>query len=210
MKTIILIDSGYLKCVFKEAGYFYSADNLEEFCLHFMAYLKSLDSHFNLLRILFYDCLPYQGKVQLPISKKEHEFVATDNIMHQLEVKKYFAVRYGTLKFRGFTLKKSSYAKNNLTDEDFEPSFEQKGVDMRIGLDISQYSHDKTIDQIILISNDTDCIPAMKNARKNGLKMALLQIGNTRITNELKAHSDEIYSFSFPTSKKLKKFKPRQ
>ena len=132
MKTIILIDSGYLKCVFKEAGYFYSADNLEEFCLHFMAYLKSLDSHFNLLRILFYDCLPYQGKVQLPISKKEHEFVATDNIMHQLEVKKYFAVRYGTLKFRGFTLKKSSYAKNNLTDETYRIYLDNKFIGLGI------------------------------------------------------------------------------
>jgi hypothetical protein len=51
-----------------------------------------------------------------------------------------FAVRTGVLKFRGFILKTSGIPFTPavpLTDADFEAKFEQKGVDMRIGLDMA-------------------------------------------------------------------------
>ena len=48
------------------------------------------------------------------------------------------AVRLGVLKFRGYKLKKTPVTGiAALTDADFKPDFEQKGVDMRIGLDIA-------------------------------------------------------------------------
>ena len=38
---------------------------------------------------------------------------------------------------------------------------------MRLGLDIASYAADRSIDRIILITGDTDCLPAMKLARKS-------------------------------------------
>jgi len=49
-----------------------------------------------------------------------------------------------------------------LTDADFYPDFEQNGVDMRIGIDIANLSANRSVERIVLATNDTDCIPAMK------------------------------------------------
>jgi hypothetical protein len=45
------------------------------------------------------------------------------------------------------------------------PDFEQKGVGMRIGLDIATFCKSKAVDRLALITADTDCIPAMKHRR---------------------------------------------
>ena len=207
MKTIILLDSGYLKHIFKDSNKLYSADNIEKLIQHTVEMIKAKEQ-IALLRVLFYDCLPFSGSYVLPISKKKVEVEGTDKLMRPLSQKNLFAVRYGTLKFRGWILKKRSYQKQKLTDDDFEPSFEQKGVDMRIGLDISQYSTDRSVDHIILVSNDTDCIPAMKCARKNGLKMSLISYNQANITPDLRAHADEIFLINLPKS--LEPFRGQQ
>jgi uncharacterized LabA/DUF88 family protein len=78
----------------------------------------------------------------------------------------------------------------NLVDDDFKPQFEQKGVDMRIGLDIATYSAERLAHRIILITNDTDCVPAMKFARKDGLQTVLIELVNCKPAPELVAHAD--------------------
>ena len=91
-------------------------------------------------RILYYDCPPYQGEALLPVSGVKKAFSGSDRWLHQLSHKDLFAIRTGVLKFRGFVLKKSKIPFTPtapLTDSDFEAKFEQKGVDMRIGLDMA-------------------------------------------------------------------------
>jgi uncharacterized LabA/DUF88 family protein len=99
-------------------------------------------------------------------------------------------VRRGVLKFRGFKPKKVPIANQALTDADFKPDFEQKGVDMRIGLDIANHSVTKSVHRIILITGDTDCLPAMKHARINGLQIVLATLPNHKVAPELLWHSD--------------------
>ena len=41
-------------------------------------------------------------------------------------------------------------------------TFEQKGVDMRIGIDVATLALKKIVERIILFSGDTDMIPALK------------------------------------------------
>ena len=45
-----------------------------------------------------------------------------------------------------------------------KPVFEQKGVDMRVGLDIAAFANRRSVDRIVLVTGDTDMIPAMKQA----------------------------------------------
>lgn len=52
----------------------------------------------------------------------------------------------------------------------------QKGVDMRIGLDIASVTCKKQADQIILISGDSDFVPAAKLARREGKVLILYLI----------------------------------
>jgi uncharacterized LabA/DUF88 family protein len=50
---------------------------------------------------------------------------------------------------------------------------QQKGVDMRIGLDIASLTYKKLVDQIILIAGDSDFVPAAKMARREGIDFIL-------------------------------------
>lgn len=52
-------------------------------------------------------------------------------------------------------------------------SVDQKGVDMRIGLDIASMAFKGQVDQIILIAGDSDFVPAAKLARREGIDFIL-------------------------------------
>ena len=62
---------------------------------------------------------------------------------------------------------------SDLSDSDFEPNFVQKGVDMRIGIDIVTIATKRQADQIILIAGDSDFVPAAKFARREGIDFVL-------------------------------------
>jgi uncharacterized LabA/DUF88 family protein len=150
-------------------------------------------------RFMYYDCAPFSGSVQQPVSGNRRNFQANVQWLHELSHKDLFAVRLGTLKFRGFVLRNIPYQPQGpLTDADFEPKFEQKGVDMRIGIDMANISHNRSVDLIALATNDTDCIPAMKYARRSGLQVALVVVPGYTPTPELLAHSDYHRSIPWP------------
>lgn len=158
-----------------------------------------------LLRILYYDCAPYQGVVKLPVSGEEKTFDANDGWVRNLSTRDYFAFRKGELKFRGFKPRKIPVAGRPLTDDDFKPDFEQKGVDMRIGLDMATFSERRSVDRVILLTGDTDCIPAMKHARKAGLQVALVNMPDHRLSGELLCHTDFLRAVSWPADAKVAK-----
>lgn len=86
-----------------------------------------------------------------------------------------------------------------MTDDDFKPDFEQKGVDMRIGLDMANYSTTRSVDRLILVLGDTDCLPAMKHARISGLQVVLVTLPNQKPAPELLWHSDYERRVAWPT-----------
>ena len=102
------------------------------------------------------------------------------------------------LKFRGFRPKHIPISTQSLTDNDFKPIFEQKGVDMRMGLDIAQFSANRAVDRIILSTQDTDCVPAMKHARRSGLQIVLIRFPNSQIAPELLEHADFDRAIGWP------------
>lgn len=180
--AIVLIDGGFLRSMTKVAKLTYDPPFIEKFahaCIH---------ADEDCLRILYYDCAPYSGTVLLPVSGQPKTFSGSDRWLHEIAAIDLFAVRRGVLKFRGF--QRSRNASKPLKDTDFKPQFEQKGVDMRIGLDIASYSAEHLAQRIILVTNDTDCVPAMKFARIAGLQTVLVQLPNCKPSPELVAHSD--------------------
>lgn len=183
-KVAILIDGGFLRVVAKKAKKTYDPNFIEAFARK----CKSADE--SIFRILYYDCALYTGTVKLPVSGASHTYSANDAWLHALSYKDLFAVRRGVLKFREFRPKKTPMPPAALTDADFEPIFEQKGVDMRIGLDIAACSHNRAVDRIILITGDTDCVPALKYGKKAGLQTVLIQPPKTHLTPEHTAHAD--------------------
>jgi uncharacterized LabA/DUF88 family protein len=150
--------------------------------------------------MLYYDCALFAGTVKLPVSGEKKTFTPTGNWLHELASKELFAVRRGELKFRGFVPKKIPLnPKRALTDADFKPKFDQKGVDMRIGLDMAVFAANRATDVIALATNDTDCIPAMKHARIAGLQVALIIVPGYNPAPALLSHADFCRRIEWPT-----------
>jgi uncharacterized LabA/DUF88 family protein len=72
---------------------------------------------------------------------------------------------------------------------DLEPNIQQKGVDMRIGLDIASLTLKRQVNVIVLVTGDSDFVPAMKFARKEGAQLFLVPLGHG-IRDSLVEHSD--------------------
>lgn len=195
MKTVILIDGGYLRARAKAAAKTYDNEFIETFAR------KCLNEGEHLLRVLHYDSPQYRGKAQLPVSGEQTTFSASDKWLVDLAKLDKFAVRRGALGFRGWKPKAIPLAGGRpLTDADFSPVFEQKGVDMRIGLDIASMSDQKTVDHIVLVSGDTDMIPAMKHARKAGIEVTVVQLASPSavLHDSLLAHADSLRPVAWP------------
>ena len=191
-RAAVFIDGGHLRVLARQNEFRYDPDFIEAVAL------ACVDPGEDLLRVLYYDCAPYQGSLRLPVSGQRQEFAGSDEWLRQLAAKRQFAVRLGTLKFRGFVPKRVPISSGPLSDDDFRPRFEQKGVDMRLGLDIATYASDRSVDRIVLVTADTDCLPIMKRARTAGLQVVLAELPNQRLARELRWHSDFVRPVQWP------------
>lgn len=82
---------------------------------------------------------------------------------------------------------------DDLTEDDFKFNIEQKGVDMKIGLDIASLAYKQQVNQIILISGDSDFVAAAKLARREGIDFILDPLGAV-VKPELLEHVDGVRS----------------
>jgi NYN domain len=72
---------------------------------------------------------------------------------------------------------------------DIVPDLEQKGVDLRIGLDIARLALRQMVDIIVVVTGDSDLVPAFRFARREGVRVILDHLGHG-VRRELKAHAD--------------------
>ena len=95
----------------------------------------------------------------------------------------------------------------DLKESDFEMTLRQKGVDMKIGMDIASLSYKHQVDKIVLIAGDSDFFPAAKLARREGLDFVLdpleMEISKTR---DLFEHIDGKRSCGNPYTSKYAKY----
>jgi uncharacterized LabA/DUF88 family protein len=147
-----------------------------------------------IFRFFYYDCPPYQGKEINPIDnapvdfKASKKFQARSLFLSELKAKGYVAMRLGMARGRGWTLRDSfikqaisGSKKHSPTAADIFYRLEQKGVDMRIGIDVATLSLKKIVERIILVSGDTDMIPAIKLARREGVQVVMVEIDSPQV-----------------------------
>lgn len=90
------------------------------------------------------------------------------NLFNDLRQKGLVAFRAGQLKFRGWKLTDEalddlkSHARP-LALTDFEPVLQQKGVDIKLGLDIATLARQRRVERIILFTADTGLHPGHEN-----------------------------------------------
>jgi uncharacterized LabA/DUF88 family protein len=154
----------------------------------------------SLYRVFFYHSPPYSGRHKNPLTEEEIDFekVGTTprnrKLFDQIELSEEFALRRGELKFHGWKLTDRAATAlepgYNLTAQDIEPNLRQKQVDMKIGLDIAWLAIKRIVDAILLVTGDADFVPAMKFARREGVKVLLFSFQS--LVRDLKAHADLI------------------
>lgn len=80
-----------------------------------------------------------------------------------------------------------------LKPEDIYHPMKQKGVDMKIGLDITSMTLKRQVDTIILVTGDSDFIPAAKVARREGVEFILDPMFQS-VDDDLMEHIDGLTS----------------
>jgi uncharacterized LabA/DUF88 family protein len=205
VRFVVLLDGGFIKSKFFQAfRHEPTAAEIKTLSDRIVSY--SNKSGDELIRIYYYDSPPLDKKVPRPISGtlldfgKTPAYAANKQRLSDLKQTDYFAVREGRLTSHGWKLKPSGIGKStaSLTDADFSPDIRQKGVDMKIGLDIAWISLDKIADRILVVTGDSDFIPALKLARRNGVQVYLFTLGHG-ISPELREHSDRLITNSIST-----------
>ena len=83
---------------------------------------------------------------------------------------------------------------DGLSENDVKPLIQQKAVDMKIGLDIAFIATKRLADLLIIITGDSDIVPALKFARREGMQVGIDPLRNN-IDPELSEHVDFIASF---------------
>lgn len=153
-------------------------------------------------RIFYYDSYSSGGRAWHPVTKKVMELSdlppakARARFLNELGQMDLIALRCGQTRFRGWRL--SDRYLSQLTHgtlrrpeaQDYELRFEQKGVDMRIGIDVATLALNRSVDRIIVVTNDTDLIPALKAARRWGVQVVLAQIGSFNVHPDLVEDAD--------------------
>ena len=142
----------------------------------------------------YYDCPPLEETHPLPISGTPFRFNAQPTywkafrFQEALLKNNFFSYRLGSLSFDGWRLKTKAMREirggaRPLSDDDFEPILVQKQVEMMMGLDIAKLSNTRFVNRLILVTSDSDLIPAIQAARSNGTKVTIIT-GNRKIVKK--------------------------
>ena len=166
MKTAILVDGGFYRrrayAAFGDKTPKERADELYSYCKR---HLNTHGESNELYRIFYYDCPPMTAQIYHPLTKKAVNFAKSDtytwanDFFNELKKKRKVALRMGELSEQQahYRLKNNILNKlmrgdisvSDIKERDFLFNVEQKGVDMRIGLDIASLSYKKQVNQIL-------------------------------------------------------------
>lgn len=219
-KVAILVDGGFYK---KRAKFLFGdktpqerADELFIYCCRHIGEKnntgKSEKSNLvknELYRIFYYDCHPSEKNVYHPLLKKtidlkkEPTYKWNEDFFMALMTKRKLALRMGEIleSSIGYVISENATKKlcnqtmsiSDLTEKDFSLDITQKGVDMRIGLDIAALAYKRLVDKIVLIAGDSDFVPAAKHARREGIDFVLDPLWQS-IKPSLQEHIDGLES----------------
>lgn len=203
--TAILVDGGFYQ---RRAQSLWGnktpqerAKELWDYCLKHLSYKQEAD----LYRIFYYDCPPSSEKVYHPLLKKCVDLSKTPQYQwmsdfHEImRSKRKVALRMGRLSsnYLRYSLSEKATKKlcrgaitaQDLTENDFTLSIVQKGVDMKMGIDIASMAYKHQVNQIVMIAGDSDFVPVIKLARREGIDVILDPMHND-IASDLNEHID--------------------
>jgi uncharacterized LabA/DUF88 family protein len=209
VKIAVLIDGGFFvkrfNALYNKDRKMTGAEVADQ--LYTMAH-KHVGNRNILYRIFYYDCEPLAKKAHNPISGKAIDFSKSDEykfrteLIETLKQKRKVALRIGTLKdnkswnFQPHIVKGLLSGKikmEDISENDVYLEIRQKGIDMKIGVDIASLALKRFVDCIVLFSGDSDFVPAAKLARREGIDF-ILDPMLTNVEPQLFEHIDGMKS----------------
>lgn len=211
-KTAILIDGGFYRIRARKLwGTKTPQDRASELVAYCGKHLKDRDGSDkrSLYRIYYYDSPPLDDKTVFnPITQQNVQLGVqpahkwTTDFLAELKTRRKVALRLGKLSnvaaymLKPDPLKKlcsGKIAVSDLKNEDLSLTLTQKAVDIKIGIDIIHLAYKRLVDQVLLISGDSDFVPALKLARMEGVDVVLDSMGQS-VTDDLYEHIDGLSS----------------
>lgn len=199
----IMLDGGFvIKKLERKLRHFPTADEVYAECERIRARPELAD--FELLRIYFYHAPPCGITITNPIDKSKIDLATSATysksqaLLASLEMRRDIALRLGETSPQGWKLGFSalkSISQNGprvLVPKDLVPDICQKGVDLRIGLDIARLALREYVRVVVVVTGDSDMIPAFKFARREGVRVYLDHMGHN-VKRDLQAHTDLIF-----------------
>jgi uncharacterized LabA/DUF88 family protein len=135
--------------VFIDGGFFGKV--LEDFGspqIDYASFSDNICNGYQRHRSYYYDCLPYRSEP--PTVDEQDRYSKKQSFIDRLQLLPRFEVRLGRL------------AKRRTGD------FQQKGVDVYFAVDIVHMCLTKRIDRAIIVTGDSDFIPAVNAAKETG------------------------------------------
>lgn len=181
-RLAIFIDGGYLDAIARdEFGIWVDYQKLNEQITATVA--SKTPEPVDRLRTYYYHCLPYQSNPPTP--EEAYRYGQRHRLFERLRYLDRFEVRLGRLMFRGL-------------DAGGAPIFQQKRVDLLLGLDFALLSGKRQITHAAVVSGDSDLVPAFEVARREGISLWLFhgprkskKDGTSTFASELWLAADE-------------------
>lgn len=143
-KAAVFIDGGFFVKVLGDLG---------SPTLDYAKFSDNLCNGYQRLRSYYYDCLPYRSEPPTP--DEQNRYARKQSFVDRLQLLPRFEVKLGRLAPRG------------------NGKFQQKKVDVLFSVDIVQMSWAKMIDRAIIITGDSDFVPAVDAAKQTGVIVEL-------------------------------------
>jgi uncharacterized LabA/DUF88 family protein len=116
--------------------------------------VKKAGSDREIIRIYYYHCLPYQSDP--PTTEQSQKLSNAQRFFRALQRTSRFEVRLGRLAYRG-------------DNSEGKPIYEQKRVDLLLGIDLTLHAARRTVDEVFIVAGDSDFIPAITAAKSEGI-----------------------------------------
>ncbi len=171
-----------------------------------------LDESRQFYRLFFYDCPPLEKRMHTPVGRRSKDFGKSPEALFRRQLHREIlklrkvALRLGRLNETSKWRLTESATQRLITeprsfeptDDDFEIDTKQKGVDMRLGLDVASLAFKQQVDQIVIVAADADFVPAAKLARREGIDVVLDRMGEHRAAIDLLEHVDALRDCFMP------------
>ncbi len=149
-RAAIFIDGAYLDYLLKE--------EFGGVRIDYRALSERMAGDSDILRTYYYHCPSYQGNP--PTQDERERYSVQRRFFEMLERLPRYTVRLGRLAWRG-------------VDDRGRPRYEQKRVDILLGVDMVQLAAKQNIHEALLFAGDSDFIPAVTAAKTEGVVVKL-------------------------------------